>query len=103
MARFDVLRNPNPATATAVPYVVVLQHPLFDDLATRLVAPLYAGSAVRRRLTRLNPAFAVEGREVVLMVTETVGIPVSALGPVVASLGAEAPVILGALDFLLSG
>jgi toxin CcdB len=101
--RFDVCKNPDRRTAQAIPYVVVVQHDLFDDLATRLVIPLGRRKTVRKPLSGLNLEFEVLGERVVLLTTELAGVPRAALGPVVSSLAAHRAAILGAIDFLISG
>lgn len=40
MRQFDVVENANPDTRSEVPYLLLLQADLFDDLETRVVAPL---------------------------------------------------------------
>jgi len=40
MAQFDVFRNPSTATRKHFPYLVDVQSPYLDKLATRIVIPL---------------------------------------------------------------
>jgi len=40
MRQFDVVENRNPDTRDQAPYLLLLQADLFDDRATRVVAPL---------------------------------------------------------------
>ncbi len=103
MARFDVCKNRDRRSATALPYLLLVQHDLFDDLATRMVIPLARRKAVPKPLTGLHPLVDVLGDKVVLLTTEMAGVPASALGPVVASLAADRAVIVAAIDFLISG
>lgn len=57
MARFAVHRNANIASARAVPYLVDVQHGLFDSLRTRLVIPLVPAGPGVKPMARLNPVF----------------------------------------------
>ncbi len=103
MARFDVYRNANKATAEDFPYLLDVQADLFADLRSRVVVPLMAQAAAARPMSRLNPAFTVQGRKVVMATTDVAGVPVAALGDRVATLAGESVAIIGAIDFLLSG
>ena len=103
MARFDVYRNANKATRTEIPFLLDVQANLFRDLDSRIVVPLMVRAAVPHPMTRLNPVFTVAGREVVLSTTDMAGVPISVLGPKVASLAADGVAIINAIDFLLTG
>lgn len=103
MARFDVHRNANKATAETFPYLLDVQADLFSDLQSRIVVPLIAHAAVRQPMTRLNPVLTVEGRKSVMATTDLAGVPSSALGEKVASLSSQSAEIIGAIDFLLTG
>lgn len=103
MAQFDVYRNANPASLDDVPYLLDVQSDLLEPLATRVVVPLAAASAMTRLARYLNPAFEVEGQRVVLSTAELAGVPRASLGPKIASLADRRIEIVRALDFLLSG
>ena len=103
MARYDVYRNANKATRSDVPFLLDVQANLFRDLRSRVVVPLMTRPAIPRPMTRLNPVFTVAGREVVMSTTDIAGVPVSVLGPIVASLAEQGTEITNAIDFLLTG
>ena len=103
MARFDVYRNPRKESAREVPFLLDVQSDLLDGLESRVVVPLRAANAVKRPVTRLNPAFQVVGVEVVMDTPQLAGVPVTMLKKPVASLGAHAFDIQNALDFLFAG
>jgi toxin CcdB len=103
MAQFDVLRNPEPRSRRAIPYLLAVQSDLLHDLATCVVVPLVTEAAFGKAATRLNPVFAVERTRVVMSTAEIVGVPRRILGKPVASLAGERDAILAALDFLLLG
>ncbi|MDF9391007.1 MULTISPECIES: CcdB family protein [Methylococcus] len=102
MAQFDVHRNTGPHR-DAVPFVVIVQSSLFDAYRRRVVVPL-----VRRdRLGAVpdpgfNPAFTLEGVDVVLHPLEIVLVPVARLGGRVGSLSDVGDQIIGAIDQMLS-
>lgn len=103
MRRFDVFRNPNPKSAKAFPYLVVLQSELLDGLATQVVAPLVRASVLGKPARRLNPAFEVEGQTVFLLTQQLGPVSTRALSQHVASLEGQRHVITAALDLLFSG
>ncbi len=98
MAQFDVYRNPNPATRNRIPFLLDLQAPLLEALATRIVVPLCKPDAVGGKpAERLNPEFELEGRK------ELAGIPRKALGELAGNLSARRNEIVAALDLALTG
>lgn len=104
MAQFDVYRNPNAATRARVPYLLDVQSDLLDPLATRIVVPLCKPEVLSGKpAERLNPAFEVEGRKLLMLTPELAGVSRKALGERVANLAAERPAIIGALDLVLTG
>lgn len=104
MAQFDVYRNPNPATRERVPFLLDVQSDLLDPLVTRVVVPLCRPQALRGKAAeRLNPAFEVEGRKMVLLTPELAGVSAKALGEKVANLAHERAAIIAALDIVFTG
>lgn len=103
MARFDVHENPNPATATVAPFLLDVQSDLLEDLATRVVVPLFHAESMGKAASYLNPAFIINAIPVVMSTAEQAAIPVSALGARVDTLREYREEIVGALNFLLTG
>jgi toxin CcdB len=104
MAQFDVYRNPNPASRARVPYLLDVQSGLLDSLATRIVVPLCKpGVLSGKAAERLNPAFEVEGRKVLMLTPDVAGVSRKALGERVTNLAAERGTIIAALDLALTG
>jgi len=102
--RFDVFRNPNAAASKHLPFLLVVQSELLEDLPTRVVIPLVRASALKNQsATLLNPEFDVEGIHVVALAQQLAAVPISALRKHVTSLEAHRESILRALDFLFSG
>ncbi len=105
MSQFDVHRNIG-RQAAQVPYVVVVQSAAFDARRRRVVVPLVAGDLLAREVdlpvSPVNPAFTVEGRQVVLNPLDIVSVPLDALGPKVGSLVEEGDCVVAALDEVFS-
>jgi len=100
MAQFDVYRNPN--RDSRAPYLLDLQHGMFSQLRTRIVAPLIPAEQVKP-MTRINPVFEVEGRQLVMSTTELAGIAIKDIGAKVESLAQERDRIIAALDYVFTG
>jgi len=104
MAQFDVYRNANPATRTRIPYLLDVQSDLLDPLATRVVVPLCKPEVLSGKpAERLNPAFEVEGRKVLMLTPELAGVAGKTLGERVGSLARERQAIIAALDLVFTG
>jgi toxin CcdB len=103
VARFDVYRNPNRRSRDRIPYLLDIQANLLGDLATCLVVPLVPASEFGLTLERLNPVLRLGGRNYVMATTEMASISRKGIGERAGTLEAQAPDILAAVDFLLSG
>lgn len=103
MARFDLYANPNPATRKTIPYLLDVQADILNNLATRVIVPLYAVSAMEKAVTHLNPVFSIKHTTVVMSTAELAGVAASGLGSPVGSLSEHRQEIIAALDFLLTG
>lgn len=103
MALFDVCRNPNPASAPAVLYLLEVQSDLLESVNTRVVVPLALLSERGQPAKYLNPRFEIEGVQVVMVTEQIAGVPKRALGKEVLSLEVQRDQIMDAMDFLLRG
>jgi len=103
MAQFDVYPNPSPSTVNDIPFLVDVQSDLIEQLATRVVVPLYLSSTFPQPIRHLNPVFRIGEQQLVMVTQELAGIPVSLLESRIANLAQERGKILSALDFLLTG
>jgi toxin CcdB len=72
-------------------------------MTTRVVVPLLPTSVLRPVNPRMNPVFAIEGRDYVLAVQGLQSVPVAVLGEYVISLLDHDTTIIGAIDALVSG
>lgn len=106
MAQFDAHNRNIGKQREAIPYVVIVQSSLFDSYRRRVVIPLVRRSnldnAAALAGSELNPAFVVEGVEVVLHPLEIVSVAINQLGEKVATLEQEGDRIIGAMDELLT-
>jgi toxin CcdB len=104
MAQFDVYRNANTATRGRVPYLLDVQSGLLDSLSTRIVVPLCKPDVLSGKAAeRLNPAFEVEGRKLLMLTPELAGVSRKALGERVANFAGERAAIIAALDLAFTG
>jgi toxin CcdB len=102
--RFDVFRNPNAASAKHVPFLLVVQSELLEELPTRVVVPLTKTAALKAKpATLLNPEFAIESTNVAMLTQQVGAVASSQLKKLVANLESEREIIVRALDFLFSG
>ena len=103
MRQFDIVENANPGSKRQVPYLLVLQAPLFDELTTRVVAPLIPAKSFGEPLAHLTPVISVADESFVVSMAEIAGVPVAALGPKIDSVSDSRLEIISALDFLFTG
>jgi toxin CcdB len=104
VAQWNVYVNPAAKARDEIPYFVVVQSDLLDDLATRMVVPLSRSTArVAGETRRLAPEFEIAGERLRLKPHEAGAMPVRALGKPVADLKSESHRIVDALDTVISG
>ena len=103
MKQFDIVENANSASNRQIPYLLILQAPLFDDSATRVVAPLIPVKVFGTLLAHLTPVISVADDSFAVTMTEFAGVPLAALGPRIDSVSDSRLEIISALDFLFTG
>src|SRR5690606_15611813 len=97
-------KNSNPGTRKQYPYLLDIQNDLLSELKTTVVIPLSpAKIAASMSLTRLNPAFTLDGETLIAMTQDMAGIDRSQLGTQTYDLSAYRSEIIAAVDFVLSG
>ncbi len=103
MAQFDVHENPGRNRAI-IPYVVNIQSRRLDAAGIRVVVPLVRSTGPRNSEPRLTPKFTILSESLCLHPLAMFAAPLSALGPVVASLAGddEAGRIIAAIDEVIS-
>ena len=100
MARLDVYPMPGSAGRG---YVIDVQAPVLNHLATRTVVPLVPAAQSPPPIRDLNPVFEIEGEPHVLVTQAIASIPARELRRSVASLDHCHDAVTRALDFLLTG
>lgn len=104
MAQFDVFVNPGLATRKHFPYIVDIQSPYLDDLATRIVIPLGRASVFRGRSMKvLTPEMTFNDETLLLLTPQMSSLPKKKLDDPVGTLAHFRTEIMNALDFALSG
>jgi len=96
MARFDTYRYGDG-------YLLDVQAGLLDGLNTRMVVPLMPLAKAPLPAERLNPVFAIEEGEFVMVTQFMAAVPVSELGNPAGSLEPAYDAIRAALDMLFDG
>lgn len=104
MAQFDVYRNPNPASARNIPYLLDVQSDLLSHLVTRVVVPLSRLEVVNgKTASLLNPVFDISGEQLVLLTQEMAGVSAKPLRNPIANLKENHADIIRALDVVFTG
>jgi toxin CcdB len=100
--QFDVFPNPDRDSAASHPYFVVLQSNAIAHLNTRIVAPLVPPSAVRG-FERLMPLVSVDGRTLMIDVSNLGTIPVREIPAPILNLESERYRIIATIDLVFTG
>jgi toxin CcdB len=103
MAQYDVYANPSSSAATGIPYVVVVQSDLLDALNTRLTVPLAVPDGATQAPQVLCPVITVKGQRLHALAHFAAPLPAKALRRPVDNVAAQAPVLVSAIDAVLSG
>jgi toxin CcdB len=104
MAQFALYRNKNARTRSTFPLLVDVQTDLLEDLQTRVVIPLTkAATLTKKPMSQLTPPIEHEGELYLLMTPLLAGVARNDLGTESGDLSDSRNVILGAMDFLLTG
>lgn len=104
MGQFCAYKNANPATRIQYPYLLDIQSELLSELRTTIVIPLSpTEKAAPISLSRLNPAFILNGESFTAMTQDIAGIDRNQLGAQAHDLSAYRSEIIAAVDFVLSG
>lgn len=101
MRQFDVLQNPNPATASHSPFLVVVQSHHLDPLETVFLAPLVRDA--KRAMTALDVEVEFRGQRLFVAVAEAAGVPRTGFGRAIGSVVAHEDAIRRAFERLLGG
>jgi len=104
MAQFDVYENPSRHTRKAYPFILDIQHPLIEDLATRIVVPLGdVKNFKNEELKGLTPKVEFENKELLILVPQIASMTKNSLKDPIGSLSHLRSEIISALDFAITG
>lgn len=104
MAQFDVYLNPSAKTKGEFPYILDIQQPLLNDLATRIVIPLGRSQSFKHQaIKNLTPEISFGNEKLLLLVPQIASVPRSLLKEPVGSLAHFRDEIIAALDFAITG
>jgi toxin CcdB len=102
--RFDVYPNPSRTSSRTIPYLLVVQSDLLDEMDTCVVLPLARADAARHAAgERLNPRLRIEEEDVVVLTQLIAAVPMASLRSRASHLDTGHDTILRALDFFFSG
>ncbi|MEZ5476577.1 MAG: CcdB family protein [Thiolinea sp.] len=104
MAQFTVYQNPSKHSRQAYPYLLDIQHPILDELNTRMVIPLgRLASFKENAMQTLSPVVEFDGEKLVLLTPQIASVSTRLLKEPVGSLAHFRDDIIAALDFAVSG
>ena len=104
MAQFDVYRNPSSKTNKAYPFLVDVQNSVIDQLATRLVVPLTKNKTKNSLyMKNLTPEIEFEGETYLFLTQQLSSIPDDVLKDCIGSLEQSRELLIGAIDFAITG
>ena len=100
MARFDVYANPDKTEHRHTPFVLDVQNDHLSGVETRVVIPLRDAKVHGARIERVQPAFDIKGRAVVMDTPTLATFPRSWLRSPVANFRPQQAQVQDALDTL---
>ncbi|MGN6149968.1 MAG: CcdB family protein [Rhizomicrobium sp.] len=100
--QFDVFENPDPESAEAHPYFLILQADRLKELNTRIVAPLVAPKTLPG-FERLMPVVSVKNKNFVVDITNVGVFPLKLIPKPIVNLESERYRIVGAIDLIFTG
>jgi len=101
--QYHIHHNLGPSRQQA-PYVLDIQSPLLDGLATRVVIPLYRSASLPfKPMHTLHPEFSIAGEQFSLITTSLAAMPAKLLGKVMLDFRDQSHITIAALDALVSG
>ena len=104
MGQFDVFKNPSNATRKHFPYLVEIQSPYLEELATRRVIPLGKASLFKDTAMKgLTPEVTFQDEHLLLLTPQISAIPKKQLKAPIGSLSHKRDDLLNALDFAIFG
>lgn len=104
MGQFTLYKNEDSTSNKVYPYFIDVQHPLLNELNSRVVIPLSPHEALNNTdAKRLCPVLRLDEGNFVLLTHQMTSVPKTILKTEVASLEKFRYDILAAIDMLVSG
>lgn len=104
MAQFDVFRNPSATTRKHYPYLVDVQSPYLEELATRIVIPLGKASLFKNTAMKgLTPELSFDNEDLLLLTPQISSIAKKQLQESIGSISHLRDELTNALDFAIFG
>lgn len=104
MTQFDVFRNPSTTTRKHYPYLVDIQSPYLEELATRIVIPLGMASLLKNTAMKgLTPEVTFHDEKLLLLTPQISSIAKRQLKEPIGSLSHLRDELMNALDFAIFG
>jgi toxin CcdB len=104
MSQFTIYHNTNPSTKKTYPYLMDIQYPLLESLATRLVIPLTTKANFKDKIIKeLNPIITIKNVEHILLIQQLAAIHKENLGSIVCECLENHQGIIYGIDFLITG
>lgn len=104
MAQFDVYTNPNKKSQDTFPFIVDIQNPLINGLATRLVIPMVKANNLKNlTLGKLTPSITYEEQHYLLLTPQLTSMPSELLKNPIGTIKDRRGAIISAIDFAITG
>ncbi len=104
MAQFDIYKNPSKTTNKFFPYIVDIQSPLINQIATRLVIPLGKYEHFNNQaMTHLTPELTFNNEKLFLFTPQLSSISSNLLESPIGSLSYFRDEIISSVDFAITG
>ena len=104
MAQFDVFRNHSATTCKHYPYLVDIQSPYLEELATRIVIPLGKATLFKNTAMKgLTPEVIFHDENLLLLIPQISSISKKQLKEPIGSITHLRDELMNALDFAIFG
>ena len=104
MAQFDVYRNPSAASRKHYPFLVDIQSPYIEELATRIVIPLGKASLFNDlSMKRLTPIISFQEEKLIVLTPQISSISKHQIKDPIGTLSHLREELVNALDFAIFG
>lgn len=104
MAQFDVYRNPSAASRKHYPFLVDIQSPYIEELATRIVIPLGKASLFNDlSMKRLTPIISFQDEKLIVLTPQISSISKHQIKDPIGTLSHLREELVNALDFAIFG